>query len=374
MTSKEGRLEQAAELRKRGEGLFRDAAALSPEELEALSPEETSRALNDLRLGCELFSLFMRHSPVFTFVKTVTATESRVLLASENFQEMLGLSSADMLGKTMSELFPADIAAEMIADDWSVVTRGEVLKRDEDYKGRNYTTIKFPIVQGGRTLLAGYTIDITERKLAEEELRETNRRLEAATARANEMALQAEMANIAKGEFLANMSHEIRTPMNGVLGMTGLLMNTDLSDEQRAYVEAVRASGESLLAIINDILDFSKIEAGKLELERLDFDLRAQLDDFIAPVALRAQNKGLELICAVAPDVPEHLNGDPGRLCQALTNLVGNAIKFTHQGEIDMRAGLVSETEADAVIRFSVRDTGIGIAADMRHGLFQKFT
>ena len=216
--------------------------------------------------------------------------------------------------------------------------------------------------------------DITERKQADERLRQTNIQLEEYIARANEMALRAELANIAKSEFLANMSHEIRTPMNGVIGMTGLLLDTELSEEQRKYAGIVLTSGESLLAILNDILDFSKIEAGKLELETLDFDLRVLLDDFAATLALRAHVKGLEFICAAAPDVPAYLCGDPGRLRQILTNLTGNAVKFTHKGEIAVRASLVSETETEVMLRFSIKDTGIGIPAHKQELMFQKFT
>ncbi len=220
----------------------------------------------------------------------------------------------------------------------------------------------------------GVNQDITERKRAEERLIEANRRLEEATARANVMAVQAQEANVAKSDFLANMSHEIRTPMNGVIGMTGLLLDTEMNDKQRRCGESIRSSAESLLMLINDILDFSKIEAGKLDMETLDFDLRALLDDFAATVALRAHDQGLEFICAAAPEVPAYLRGDPGRLRQILTNLTANALKFTQEGEIAIRASLLEESESEAVIRFSVRDTGIGIPADKQARLFQKFT
>ena len=222
--------------------------------------------------------------------------------------------------------------------------------------------------------VVGTSWDITAQKEAERELRETNMALADAMARAVELAAEADSANLAKSEFLANMSHEIRTPMNGVIGMTGLLLDTDLDAEQRHYAETVRTSGESLLAILNDILDFSKIEAGKLELETLDFDLRAVLSDFAAMLAVRAQGEGLEFVCAAAPDVPSHLSGDPGRLRQVLLNLAGNAVKFTGRGEVAVRASLESEADTEVVLRFSVKDTGIGIPAEKQGLLFQKFT
>ncbi len=209
--------------------------------------------------------------------------------------------------------------------------------------------------------------DISERKRFEGELIHINRSLEQATNRAK-------LANAAKSEFLANMSHEIRTPLNGVLGMVGLLLDTELAVDQHRYAQTARASGEALLALINDILDFSKMEAGKLELETLDFDLHSFLDDFIGMMALRAYEKGLALGCVVAPEVPSALQGDPGRLRQILINLAGNAIKFTAQGEVIIRVNLVSESANEVRLRFAVQDTGIGIPTDKLGRLFGKFS
>ncbi|HZI78729.1 MAG TPA: response regulator, partial [Vicinamibacterales bacterium] len=208
--------------------------------------------------------------------------------------------------------------------------------------------------------------DITDRKAAEDAQRRHAGELERARARA-------EAATVAKGEFLANMSHEIRTPMNAILGMTDLTLQTKLTPRQREYLRTARESAEALMTIINDILDVSKVEARRLTLEHVPFAVRDTIEDSVKLLAPRAVQKGLELSCRIAPDVPATLAGDPGRLRQILLNLVGNALKFTDKGEVGVEVTVSEQSDDEVLVRFTVRDTGIGVPEDKRWEIFGAF-
>ncbi len=306
------------------------------------------------------------------------------LYLSPRWKHMIGFEDDELPNEfsTFESLLHPDDKARVLAYVQKYL-KGEIKQYEIEFRFRHKDGSYRWILARGDALrgkdgapfrMAGSHTDITKRKQAEEELIETNRQLENATMRANDMAAQASMANMAKSQFLANMSHEIRTPMNGVIGMISLLLDSDLTPEQRQNAEIVRSSGEALLALLNDILDFSKIEAQKLELESIDFDLNVILKEASDLLSLRAREKKLDLVCLVDPDVPVLLRGDPGRLRQILINLAGNAVKFTHQGGVTLRASLHAEDERHATLRFDVIDTGIGIPADKQEMLFFPFT
>ena len=274
-------------------------------------------------------------------------------------------SDVDVLGKAMENMALRLGEKARTADE---IARGNLdvevpVASEDDVLGRAMQIM----VESLRT-------DIAERKKAEENLAEINATLEQQTALANTMAAEAELANAAKSEFLANMSHEIRTPMNGVIGMTELLLDTDLTEEQKEFAQTVQASANSLLSIINDILDFSKIEAGKLELEETEFDLRSLIEDLGTMMAPKAHQKGVEFPIFVDPKVTTDVIGDPVRLRQILINLANNALKFTNKGEVQVALRLIESSENKQSVLFEVVDTGIGIAKERLKTIFDSFS
>jgi two-component system, sensor histidine kinase and response regulator len=303
-------------------------------------------------------------------------TDDRLVLCNSRYRDLVNVSTADDLVGMRFEQVIRLVAERGRAAD----ARGRVEAWIAERLGR-YRDPSGPHVQ---QLDDGRWLQVSERKIEQigtvavytdiTGLKEAEAEMAQAVHAAREAREAAEDASRAKSEFLATMSHEIRTPMNGVIGMTGLLLDTELTPEQREYAETVRQSGEGLLAIINDILDFSKIEAGKIDFEDIDFELRIAVENVLELLAERAYGKGLELAYLPGANLPTWMGGDPGRLRQILTNLVGNAVKFTDSGEVVVHAALVEQTTHDAVVRFSITDTGIGIAPEVLQRLFQSFT
>ena len=305
----------------------------------------------------------------------IADTEGHFLRLNPEWEKVLGYHVDELVGKKFLDyIHPDDLKPTM--DTISLLENQAEVKHFENRyrcKDGTYRWIEWRSRPKGKLIYAAAR-DVTDRKMFEKELITTNRKLELAHKRANEMARQAEIANAAKSDFLANMSHEIRTPLNGVIGMTNLILNTELDIEQLHYALTIKNSAEVLLSIINDILDFSKIEAGMLQLEVLDFNLYDMLHNCSEMMAERAHNKGLEIICSLPPEIPTNLRGDSGRIRQVLINLAGNAIKFTDQGEILIEVEAVEQSEQEITLLFAVKDTGIGIPNDRQDKLFEQFT
>jgi PAS domain S-box-containing protein len=294
--------------------------------------------------------------------------ESRFVAANRAMLSWTGFKDqSEIVGKTDHDLFSEEHADAALADEQKIIATGQPIDafdEKETWPDGHQTwvsTTKMPWRDARGNVIGtfGWSHDITARRLGEKNLKVANK--------------IAEKAERAKSEFLANMSHEVRTPMNGVLGMTELLLDSDLNQPQRELVETLQTSAESLLKIINDILDFSKIEGRKLTLEILDFDLIKAFESTLDMLAEHARGKEIELIGTVLPGTPTQLRGDPGRLRQILANLISNAIKFTETGEAVVRVSQESETESSVVLRFEIQDTGIGISLEAQARLFQAF-
>ena len=304
----------------------------------------------------QYFESLVKNSPVAI---VMLDNDENIISSNPAFEQLYGFVGDEILGLTLDSLITNDELGKEAARYTQDVMHNKVVhtfgkRQRKDGSLVDVEIFGVPVViDGQKTGAFAMYHDVSEIIRARQEAEEASR---------------------TKSEFLANMSHEIRTPMNGVIGMLELALDTPLTHEQKDYLQTSLLSAEALLTLLNDILDFSKIEAGKLELETINFSLRNMVEDVAYTLARRAQDKGLEVVCLIHPDLASDLKGDPGRLRQILVNLLGNAIKFTHFGEIVVQAEPVEETDTHAVIRFAVNDTGVGIPSERLAAIFDRFT
>jgi PAS domain S-box-containing protein len=338
---------------------------------------ERRRAAEALQTSLEEFRTLAEAVPQIVWI---TEADGANVYFNQHWVDYTGLTLEESLGHGWNKPFHPD-DQQRASDAWQHATATvgtyalECRMRRADGVFRWWLIRGVPLRDSAGNVLKwfGTCTDIDDLKLAELEISRTNEALEAEIVERKRAEDVAETANRAKSQFLANMSHEIRTPLNGVVGMTELALGTDLSTEQREYLDIVKSSGTLLLSVIDDILDFSKIEAGKLTVDAIPFDLSDCLVTTLKLLATGAHVKGLALACDIRPDVPASVVGDPARLRQIVTNLIGNAIKFTHHGEVVLRVDTETQTDGAATLRFSVSDTGIGISQEHREAIFKPF-
>jgi PAS domain S-box-containing protein len=314
-------------------------------------------------------------------IVAVTDVKGRITYVNDKFCDISQYSRKELLGRDHRIINSGYHPKEFFTEMYRTIGQGDVWHADIRNRAKDGsfywvdTTIVPTLASDGKPRrYIAIRADITEQVRAAEMERQQADALSHLVVELSAAKEAAESANQTKSEFLANMSHEIRTPMNGIIGMTELALDTDLTREQRDYLDTVRTSAASLLSLINDILDFSKIEAGKLDVENINFNLRETLEDTTSALGIRAHQKGLELSCHVPPEVPDDLLGDPTRLKQVVVNLVGNAVKFTSQGEVAVEVKFVSQDASQTLLHFRVADTGPGIPADKQKLIFEAFT
>lgn len=315
-----------------------------------------------------------------TSVIYVKDLSGKYLIANKQYMDLFHLKEEEIIGKSDFDIFEKNFAEKFSMNDKDVVAKKQALTYEEtaplDDGEHTYISVKFPLYDADDNIYAtcGISTDITERKQQENRQLEFLKQIEQSNKDLQIARKKAEEANIAKSAFLANMSHEIRTPLNGVIGMTSLLMNTELEEKQEKYVNRINLSGKVLLEIINDILDFSKIEAGELKLEEIPCNFETLVNEVGDMMQPKAEEKGLSLKINYDEKAPKELVGDPTRIRQVMTNLTSNAIKFTEKGSVSINVSCIKESNKEAVMRVEVKDSGIGIPSEKKLHVFEKFS
>ena len=301
----------------------------------------------------ELLSLFIKHSPIHSFIKEVTPTESRVVFASDNYIDMIGIKGVDMIGKNMFELFPPDFAAKITQDDWNVVSAGTLLKLDEDLNFKNYTSIKFPIEQGEKTFLAGYTIDITDLKNSERELIENERRLKE--------------LNNTKDKFFSIIAHDLRSPFSSIVGFSNILASQVKDQDYEGiekFAEIIQQSSKRALDLLSNLLEWSRSQTGRIQINPEFIELGKLINDIALLFSDVSQQKSIEIILRISRNFP--VIADKAMISTVLRNLLSNAIKFSYPGG----AIVISAENKGHETTISIQDNGVGIEKNDLEKLF----